>query len=947
MRLIENMRRKEVFGIVLVLLLTNMLTSTFNIWPARAWSGTVYIRTDGSIDPPDAPITTTDYITYTLTGNITSHKDGIVVERNNIILDGAGYTIQKIGDREYYGVHLYGSNVTIKNINIKNYSAGIYLDGSSYNSIYGNNIANSRYGIHLDRSSNNSIYGNMFVDAGLVVRYSYMNFVENNTVNGRPLVFLEGVSDYSVSDAGQVILVKCNNIRVENLNLSRTSIGIQLWKTNNTIISGNNIANNTTGIVLWSSSNNSIYGNSITNNYWAGIFLFFSSNNSIYGNSIVNNDRVGIYLCKSSNNSIYHNYFIDNARQVYDCSWDNPYYTHSINVWDDGYPSGGNYWSDYTDVDEKKGPRQDQPGNDGIWDHPYVIDENNVDRYPLVNPRVSEGKTQTKLIVFLSCLSNSSLGVVRVSSFYFSPNGVLGWLAVPADVEISILCEGSLCEADTEKRIKGRRIELLIDGRAVSSHLSTGEDTNVNFTIPLKLSYGLHKLEVRFNGDYKYAPSIRDFKIIAYRSSGFNITRDAYRFSNQPYSFSEHLELCQKLIEDGILDAALRTPFLMLFPFLSATGHCFGMAASSSVYFVEQSLKPEPVDTYEMSWSEAVWEINLYHLSQIKWWFSEAEKVETALEEVKSLIGSGIPVVLALRAPINHAITIIGYCEQSNETFLIAYDSNFSNSTVIRSVVDGNILYSKRSNVSEGIFINPYALPISYGTMPNLLKEMFKRFFGIYVHSPLDIKITSESGKVLLVQNDTILRNDFTEGYFYITQEEKIFLLPSNENYQLVTVGTKEGKTDIECARTVHNQLLIYEYQNITVSPGTKICLPTLSSEKAYVDTNGDGTFDQKINATIQSENPFVSLYYELLKKRNELLKDYQRLNSTYHELLNAYEQLNSTYTTLQDSYNELQSKQETIKNELINTRNLMYTFMATTIILIITTICLAKRRPK
>jgi hypothetical protein len=49
----------------------------------------------------------------------------------------------------------------------------------------------------------------------------------------------------------------------------------------------------------------------------------------------------------------------------------------SINVWDDGYPSGGNFWSDYTDVDLN---------NDGIWDHPYVIDENNIDRYPLVNP---------------------------------------------------------------------------------------------------------------------------------------------------------------------------------------------------------------------------------------------------------------------------------------------------------------------------------------------------------------------------------------------------------------------------------------------------------------------------------------------------------------------------------------------------------------------------------
>jgi hypothetical protein len=57
-----------------------------------------------------------------------------------------------------------------------------------------------------------------------------------------------------------------------------------------------------------------------------------------------------------------------------------------VNVWDDGYPSGGNYWSDYTGADVKSGPNQDLPGSDGIGDTPYIIDANNTDRYPLMNP---------------------------------------------------------------------------------------------------------------------------------------------------------------------------------------------------------------------------------------------------------------------------------------------------------------------------------------------------------------------------------------------------------------------------------------------------------------------------------------------------------------------------------------------------------------------------------
>jgi parallel beta-helix repeat protein len=219
-------------------------------------------------------------------------------------------------------------------------------------------------------------------------------------VNGKPLVYLEGEADHSISDAGQVILVSCNRIRVENLNLSKTSVGMQLLKTNDSIITGNNItANNRHGIYLEYSSNNSITGNNIANS-WEGIRLYDSSNNSITGNNITNNyngicleyssnsiitgnnitanRRYGIYLYYSSNNSIFHNNFVDNAREAYSYN--------SVNVWDDGYPSGGNYWSDYTGVDLFGGPYQNMTGGDGIGDTPYIIDANNQDRYPLMAP---------------------------------------------------------------------------------------------------------------------------------------------------------------------------------------------------------------------------------------------------------------------------------------------------------------------------------------------------------------------------------------------------------------------------------------------------------------------------------------------------------------------------------------------------------------------------------
>ena len=56
------------------------------------------------------------------------------------------------------------------------------------------------------------------------------------------------------------------------------------------------------------------------------------------------------------------------------------------NMWDDGYPSGGNYWSDHVTVDDYSGINQDELGSDGIVDEPYIIDDYNRDNYPLMEP---------------------------------------------------------------------------------------------------------------------------------------------------------------------------------------------------------------------------------------------------------------------------------------------------------------------------------------------------------------------------------------------------------------------------------------------------------------------------------------------------------------------------------------------------------------------------------
>jgi parallel beta-helix repeat protein len=113
--------------------------------------------------------------------------------------------------------------------------------------------------------------------------------------------------------------------------------------------------------------------NGLATNNKEGIWLAHSSeHNSIKGNTITSNSYEGILLDSSSDNSICHNNFVNNTHQVY-------YIAAPVaNFWDDGYPSGGNYWSDYV----ARYPNAIEIDALGIWNVPYVIDANNTDHYP-------------------------------------------------------------------------------------------------------------------------------------------------------------------------------------------------------------------------------------------------------------------------------------------------------------------------------------------------------------------------------------------------------------------------------------------------------------------------------------------------------------------------------------------------------------------------------------
>ncbi|AXI25458.1 hypothetical protein CFE53_04650 [Methanofervidicoccus sp. A16] len=235
-----------------------------------------------------------------------------VISDNNIIRNNS------ISDN-WIGIYLSSSNNnTISGNDISDNGCGIYLSSSNNNTISGNDISDNNWGgIHLDSSSNNNIKNNTFINDGIfIVGGSLKHWdhtIKNNTVNDKPLYYLKNQRGGEVpEDAGQVILVNCSEMIVENLSISNTDVGIVLGFSSQIVIRNNNISNNWRGIYLSSSNNNTISGNDISDNNWGGIRLYSSSNNTISGNDILDNNWGGIHLDSSNNNTISGNDISDN-----------------------------------------------------------------------------------------------------------------------------------------------------------------------------------------------------------------------------------------------------------------------------------------------------------------------------------------------------------------------------------------------------------------------------------------------------------------------------------------------------------------------------------------------------------------------------------------------------------------------------------------------------------
>lgn len=238
--------------------------------------------------------------------------------------------------------------IIIGNIITQTADNTVKLSGS--NCIVANNNSTAQgSGIQIS-GSNNNVTGNIVVASGIAITVvgSFNNVDENRIDSG--------------------------------------IIGHQI-EGNSNLITKNDIPEGGTGMTFESSSFNVVIANKVTDHNFGAIRLQCafnklqsSNNNSIIGNYLAHNGfgvQIGNRLCTAESNIFYHNVFVENedAPRIFNET--------SVNYWDNG--KEGNFWDDYNSTDSNR---------DGIGDVPYVINENNIDNYPLIAPFYIENNTK-------------------------------------------------------------------------------------------------------------------------------------------------------------------------------------------------------------------------------------------------------------------------------------------------------------------------------------------------------------------------------------------------------------------------------------------------------------------------------------------------------------------------------------------------------------------------
>jgi len=353
----------------------------------------------------------------------------------------------------------------------------MFLDRSNNITILGNDISNNHHGILVSFSNNtiiseNSVNNNLMADiafqgsrnatltkniltsegnplnfGGLFLPYSSSQeelasytIDTTNLINGKPIYYYvneKGLGPNDFLNAGQIILVNCNDSLISNVNITDVYQGITIMYGNNNTITNSSLDNTYHGIFVITNSFNNVISGNIMKNCFYGITLYYDNNTiisrnvieksyygiyigSVYNTTVsenkVSNSGMGIVIPNGNNTKITKNNLEDNEKGIYLSSssgnivsrniirnnkehgvyilenidpspstqnlfFQNSFLNNTVHAYDGGIDNYwnnsiiGNYWDNYSGVDANI---------DGIGDTPHTF-HNSTDYLPIVD----------------------------------------------------------------------------------------------------------------------------------------------------------------------------------------------------------------------------------------------------------------------------------------------------------------------------------------------------------------------------------------------------------------------------------------------------------------------------------------------------------------------------------------------------------------------------------
>jgi parallel beta-helix repeat protein len=321
-------------------------------------------------------------------------------------------TIKASGDTLHVGIGQAYSNIQDA-INAANESDAIYVHIGIYNE---NILIDKSLTLTSENKENTIIKGG---GSGHVIKITadYVN-----------------ISSFTIKEAigegyDSVILDKVQNCRIIDNIIKNSDDGIYLLDSHWNTISDNIIQDNNLNGIFTSFSDNNIFNNNLIYYNDKGIVIgSYSDDNEIFDNDIKGKQGylqgIGIDIGTSTTeNIIYRNYLDDFADNAKDLGTDNTWYKSSTQQ--------GNYWDDYTGIDEDENGRGDTPYNinddesiQDIYPLGYFQDQSSENNYPTADAGGPYSGNVDEVITFDASSSTDSDGNVIGYQWDWTNDGV-------------------------------------------------------------------------------------------------------------------------------------------------------------------------------------------------------------------------------------------------------------------------------------------------------------------------------------------------------------------------------------------------------------------------------------------------------------------------------------------------------------------------------------------